>query len=88
VWGEFQIIWRCVVDTVLGKVLGDDSDSTVLGALIGGAIGTGITARNRGEEVTIPVGVPGGTSRYPMTIADAFARFNLNRLRRHYAVYT
>jgi len=42
---------------VLGKVLGDDSDSTVLGALIGGAIGTGIAARNRGEEVTIPEGV-------------------------------
>ncbi|HUF74042.1 MAG TPA: M48 family metallopeptidase [Gammaproteobacteria bacterium] len=42
---------------VLGKVLGDDSESTVLGALIGGAIGTGIAARNRGEEVTIPKGV-------------------------------
>jgi hypothetical protein len=42
---------------VLGKVLGDDSDSTVLGALIGGAIGTGIAARNQGEEVTIPEGV-------------------------------
>ena len=42
---------------VLGKVLGDDSESTVLGALIGGAIGTGIAARNRGEEVTIPQGV-------------------------------
>jgi hypothetical protein len=42
---------------VLGKVLGDDSESTVLGALIGGAIGTGIAARNRGEDVTIPEGV-------------------------------
>ncbi len=42
---------------VLGQVLGDDSESTVLGALIGGAIGTGIAARNRGEEVTIPEGV-------------------------------
>jgi hypothetical protein len=42
---------------VLGKVLGDDSESTVLGALIGGAIGTGIAARNRGEEVTIPEGM-------------------------------
>jgi Zn-dependent protease with chaperone function len=42
---------------VLGRVLGDDSESTVLGALIGGAIGTGIAARNRGEEVTIPEGV-------------------------------
>jgi hypothetical protein len=42
---------------VLGKVLGDDSDSTVLGALIGGAIGTGSAARNRGEEVTIPEGM-------------------------------
>ena len=42
---------------VLGEVLGDDSESTVLGALIGGAIGTGIAARNRGEEVTIPEGM-------------------------------
>jgi len=42
---------------VLGEVLGDDSESRVLGALIGGAIGTGIAARDRGEEVTIPEGV-------------------------------
>jgi beta-barrel assembly-enhancing protease len=42
---------------VLGRVLGDDSRSTVLGAVIGGAIGTGIAARSRGEEVTIPEGV-------------------------------
>jgi hypothetical protein len=28
----------------------------VLGALVGGAIGTGIAARNRGEEVTLPEG--------------------------------
>jgi hypothetical protein len=42
---------------VLGRVLGDDSEDTVLGALIGGAIGTGIAARNRGEHVTIPEGV-------------------------------
>jgi beta-barrel assembly-enhancing protease len=42
---------------VLGRVLGDDSESAVLGAVIGGAIGTGIAARNRGEEVTIPEGM-------------------------------
>jgi beta-barrel assembly-enhancing protease len=42
---------------VLGRVLGNDSESTVLGAVIGGAIGTGIAARNRGEDVTIPEGM-------------------------------
>lgn len=39
---------------VLGRVIGKDSESTVLGAVIGGAIGTGIAARNRGQEVTLP----------------------------------
>jgi hypothetical protein len=42
---------------VLGRVIGKDSESTVLGAVIGGAIGTGIAARNRGEEVTLPEGI-------------------------------
>lgn len=42
---------------VLGKVLGNDSKDTVLGAVVGGAIGTGIAAHNRGEEVTLPKGI-------------------------------
>ena len=42
---------------VLGKVLGNDSNDTVLGAAVGGAIGTGIAAHNRGEEVTLPKGL-------------------------------
>jgi hypothetical protein len=42
---------------VVGKVLGDDSEDTALGALVGGAIGTAIAARNRGEEVTLPEGI-------------------------------
>ena len=42
---------------VLGRVLGNDSKDTVLGALVGGAIGTGIAARTRGQEVTLPEGV-------------------------------
>jgi len=41
---------------VLGRALGKDKKDTVLGALVGGAIGTGIAARNRGEEVTLPEG--------------------------------
>ncbi len=42
---------------VLGRVLGNDSKDTVLGALVGGAIGTGIAARTRGEQVTLPEGM-------------------------------
>jgi outer membrane lipoprotein SlyB len=42
---------------VVGRVLGDDSEDTVLGALVGGAIGTAIAARNRGEEVVLPQGL-------------------------------
>ncbi len=42
---------------VLGHAIGKDDKDTVLGALIGGAIGTGIAARNKGEEVTLPEGV-------------------------------
>jgi Zn-dependent protease with chaperone function len=42
---------------VLGRVLGNDSKDTVLGAVVGGAIGTGIAAHNRGEEVTLPKGI-------------------------------
>jgi hypothetical protein len=42
---------------VLGHTLGKDRKDTVLGALVGGAIGTGIAARTRGEEVTLPEGI-------------------------------
>ncbi len=42
---------------VLGRILGKDSRSTVLGAVVGGAIGTGIAARKKGEEVTLPEGI-------------------------------
>jgi Zn-dependent protease with chaperone function len=42
---------------VLGRVLGNDSKDTVLGALVGGAIGTGIAARTRGQQVTLPEGI-------------------------------
>ncbi len=42
---------------ILGRILGKDSESTVLGAVVGGAIGTGIAARKKGEEVNLPEGV-------------------------------
>jgi beta-barrel assembly-enhancing protease len=42
---------------VVGRVIGKDSEDTVLGALVGGAIGTVIAARNRGQEVTLPEGI-------------------------------
>jgi len=42
---------------VIGHALGEDRKDTVLGALVGGAIGTGIAARNRGEEVALPEGI-------------------------------
>ena len=42
---------------VLGRILGKDSESAVLGAIVGGAIGTGIAARKKGEEVALPEGV-------------------------------
>ena len=42
---------------VIGRVLGEDRKDTVIGAVVGGAIGTGIAARNRGEEVTLPEGI-------------------------------
>ena len=42
---------------VLGRVLGNDRKDTVLGALVGGAIGTGIAARTRGQQVTLPEGI-------------------------------
>jgi hypothetical protein len=42
---------------VIGRALGDERKDTVLGAVVGGAIGTGIAARNRGEEVTLPEGI-------------------------------
>ena len=46
-----------VAGAVLGRILGKDSEDTVLGAVVGGAIGTGIAARDRGEEVTLPEGI-------------------------------
>ena len=42
---------------ILGHAIGKDDKATVLGALVGGAIGTGIAARKRGEEVTLPQGI-------------------------------
>jgi Zn-dependent protease with chaperone function len=42
---------------ILGRILGDDEDDAVRGAILGGAIGTGIAAKNRGEEVTLPEGI-------------------------------
>jgi hypothetical protein len=42
---------------VLGHALGKDRRATVLGALVGGAIGTGIAAKHKGEEVVVPEGI-------------------------------
>jgi Zn-dependent protease with chaperone function len=42
---------------ILGRILGDDEDDALRGAILGGAIGTGIAAKNRGEEVTLPEGI-------------------------------
>jgi hypothetical protein len=49
--------WSMIGGAVVGRVLGDESEDTVLGALVGGAIGTAIAARNRGEEVVLPEGI-------------------------------
>jgi len=42
---------------LVGRMIGKDTEATVLGALVGGAIGTGIAANNRGQEVTLPEGI-------------------------------
>lgn len=42
---------------VIGHAVGKDDKGTVLGALVGGAIGTGIAARTKGQEVTLPEGI-------------------------------
>lgn len=41
---------------ILGQVIGGDSESTVEGTVIGGAIGTGIVLANKGREVSLPAG--------------------------------
>jgi|GEM_PF-2168726 len=43
------------VGAILGRILGD-GDSAVVGAIIGGAAGTAIASRNKGETVEIPEG--------------------------------
>lgn len=40
---------------ILGRILGDD-DAAVVGAILGGAAGTAIASRNKGENVEIPEG--------------------------------
>ena len=42
---------------LVGRMIGKDTEATVLGALVGGAIGTGIAANNKGQEVTLPEGM-------------------------------
>lgn len=41
---------------ILGKILGGDDKEVILGAILGGAAGTAIASRNKGENVEIPEG--------------------------------
>ncbi len=41
---------------VLGKLLGKSSKDTLIGAVVGAAAGTAVAAKNKGEQVELPVG--------------------------------
>lgn len=41
---------------LLGKILGDDDEDIAIGAVVGGAIGTGIAAGTKGTELQLPAG--------------------------------
>jgi outer membrane lipoprotein SlyB len=41
---------------ILGRVLGDDSKDAAVGALVGGAIGTGVVLSKEGDQVEMPAG--------------------------------
>src|SRR5262249_52750478 len=43
---------------LLGKLLGGSSKKTAVGSVLGGAIGTGIAAGSKGEDVEITAGSP------------------------------
>jgi tRNA A-37 threonylcarbamoyl transferase component Bud32 len=43
---------------LLGKVLGGSTKDAAVGSVLGGAIGTGVAAGTRGEDVEIPAGSP------------------------------
>jgi outer membrane lipoprotein SlyB len=43
---------------LLGKLLGGSTKKAAVGSIVGGAIGTGIAAGTRGEDVDIPAGSP------------------------------
>jgi len=43
---------------LLGKVLGGSTKNAAVGSVLGGAIGTGIAAGTRGEDVELPAGSP------------------------------
>jgi tRNA A-37 threonylcarbamoyl transferase component Bud32 len=43
---------------LLGKVLGGNTKDAAIGSVLGGAIGTGVAAGTRGEDVEIPAGSP------------------------------
>jgi hypothetical protein len=42
----------------LGKVLGGNTKDAAVGSVLGGAIGTGVAAGTRGEDVELPAGSP------------------------------
>jgi len=41
---------------VLGRIIGHDSRGAVIGALVGGAAGTGVVMAKNGEQVSLPAG--------------------------------
>jgi type IV secretory pathway VirB10-like protein len=41
---------------LLGQIFGKDSEGTLGGAILGGAIGTGVVLANKGREVEVPAG--------------------------------
>ena len=43
---------------LLGRVLGDDTKDAAIGAVVGGAIGTGVVFSKQGEQVEMPAGTP------------------------------
>ncbi|HXH28272.1 MAG TPA: hypothetical protein VNL37_04460 [Candidatus Polarisedimenticolia bacterium] len=43
---------------LLGKVLGGSNKKAALGSVLGGAIGTGVAANTKGEDVELPAGTP------------------------------
>ncbi len=41
---------------ILGRVLGNDSKDAAIGAIVGGAIGTGVVVSKKGDQVKLPAG--------------------------------